>query len=115
MSVQLSHPPLDTVKLDSVYAALADRHRRRVVVRLASAPQAEIACSTLDVPGSKSTRSYHWKVLREAGLILQRSTGTGMLLRLRPDFEQRFPGLIDNLLRLESPASRAGVVTLTGV
>jgi DNA-binding transcriptional ArsR family regulator len=107
MPIQLSHPPLDTVELDAVYAALADRHRRRVVVRLAQSPQAEIACSTLDVPGAKSTRSYHWKVLREAGLILQRSTGTGMLLRLRPDFEKRFPGLLGNLLRLESP-SRTG-------
>ncbi|MEU8887613.1 helix-turn-helix transcriptional regulator [Streptomyces sp. NPDC048442] len=103
MPLQLSHPPLDTVQLDAVYAALADRHRRLVVVVLASAPEAEVPCTALDVPGSKSTRSYHWKVLREAGLIVQRSTGTGMLLRLRPDFDERFPGLLDNLLRLERP------------
>jgi DNA-binding transcriptional ArsR family regulator len=102
--VQLFHPPLEDVELDAVYAALADTHRRRVVVRLATTSQEEIACSTLDMPGSKSTRSYHWKVLREAGLILQRSTGTGMLLRLRPDFEQRFPGLLGNLLALERSA-----------
>ncbi|MTE22323.1 helix-turn-helix domain-containing protein [Streptomyces sp. TRM43335] len=105
MPVQLSHPPLEAVELGAVYAALADRHRRRVVVRLASEPGTEVACSTLDVPGSKSTRSYHWKVLREAGFILQRSTGTGMLLRLRPDFEERFPGLLDSLLRLEGSAT----------
>ncbi|MFJ2739908.1 ArsR/SmtB family transcription factor [Streptomyces sp. NPDC087440] len=100
MPVQLSHPPLGDVQLDAVYGALADRHRRLVVVRLASSPDEEVPCTTLDVPGSKSTRSYHWKVLREAGLIVQRSTGTGMLLRLRPDFEERFPGLLENLLRL---------------
>ncbi|MFF6777430.1 ArsR/SmtB family transcription factor [Streptomyces sp. NPDC012637] len=100
MPVELFHPALDTVELDAVYAALADRHRRGVVVRLARNPDAEVACTALDLPGAKSTRSYHWKVLREAGLILQRSTGTGMLLRLRPDFEQRFPGLLANLLHL---------------
>ncbi|MFD0367067.1 ArsR/SmtB family transcription factor [Streptomyces sp. NPDC059071] len=100
MPVELFHPTLDTVELDAVYAALADRHRRGVVVRLARTPDAEVACTALDLPGAKSTRSYHWKVLREAGLILQRSTGTGMLLRLRPDFEQRFPGLLANLLSL---------------
>ncbi|MFI8966894.1 ArsR/SmtB family transcription factor [Streptomyces sp. NPDC053493] len=100
MPVELFHPPLDAVELDAVYAALADRHRRAAVVRLARTPQAEVPCAALDLPGAKSTRSYHWKVLREAGLVLQRSSGTGMLLRLRPDFDRRFPGLLDNLLAL---------------
>ncbi|WP_424210935.1 ArsR/SmtB family transcription factor [Streptomyces sp. BI20] len=101
MVVQLSHPDLDAVGLDAVYAALADRHRRGVVVRLAADPGVELACSALEMPGTKSTRSYHWKVLREAGLIVQRATGTGMALRLRSEFGERFPGLLENLLRLE--------------
>ncbi|MFI9029950.1 ArsR/SmtB family transcription factor [Streptomyces sp. NPDC053560] len=108
MPIQLSHPELDAVELDAVYAALADRHRRRVVVQLAAEPEREMACSSLEVPGAKSTRSYHWKVLREAGLIIQRSTGTGMLLQLRGEFEERFPGLLDNLLQLERERPRSG-------
>ncbi|MFI6977190.1 ArsR/SmtB family transcription factor [Embleya sp. NPDC050154] len=102
MPVQMHHPSLDDVPLSAVFAALSDDHRRAVVVALAADPNREQPCSAFAVPGTKSTRSYHWKVLREAGLIVQRNTGTGMLLRLRePEFDQRFPGLLANLIRLE--------------
>ncbi|GCD94531.1 ArsR/SmtB family transcription factor [Embleya hyalina] len=102
MPVQMHHPSLDEVALSAVFAALSDDHRRGVVVTLAADPDRELPCSALSVPGSKSTRSYHWKVLREAGLIVQRNTGTGMTLRLRAEeFDARFPGLLTNLLHLE--------------
>ncbi|WP_020552139.1 ArsR/SmtB family transcription factor [Embleya scabrispora] len=102
MPVQMHHPSLDEVSLSAVFAALSDDHRRGVVVALAVDPTREQPCSVFPVPGTKSTRSYHWKVLREAGLIIQRNTGTGMMLRLRePEFEQRFPGFLANLLHLE--------------
>ncbi|MFI6581077.1 ArsR/SmtB family transcription factor [Embleya sp. NPDC050493] len=109
MPVQMHHPSLDEVSLSAVFAALSDDHRRGVVVALAADPTREQPCSMFPVPGTKSTRSYHWKVLREAGLIIQRNTGTGMMLRLRePEFEQRFPGFLANLLHLEArPRSRA--------
>ncbi|WP_331766576.1 helix-turn-helix transcriptional regulator [Embleya sp. NBC_00896] len=104
MPVQLHHPSLDEVELSAVFSALSDEHRRAVVVALAAEPTREQPCSAFAVPGTKSTRSYHWKVLREAGLIVQRSTGTGMVLRLRgEDFDRRFPGLLANLLALEGP------------
>ncbi|MGW9209335.1 ArsR/SmtB family transcription factor [Embleya sp. NPDC055664] len=102
MPVQMPHPSLDEVALSAVFAALSDDHRRGVVVTLAADPDRELPCTALSVPGSKSTRSYHWKVLREAGLIVQRNTGTGMTLRLRAEeFNARFPGLLPNLLHLE--------------
>lgn len=108
MPRELFHPRLADVGLGAVYGALADEHRRRVVVELARRPGEEIPCSRLAVPGAKSTRSYHWKVLREAGLIVQRPGPGGMLLRLRPEFEERFPGLLDNLLRLAGAVRGAG-------
>ncbi|MEU0939719.1 MULTISPECIES: helix-turn-helix transcriptional regulator [unclassified Embleya] len=103
MPVQMHHPSLDEVSLSDVFAALSDEHRRGVVVALAVDPTRELPCTALTVPGTKSTRSYHWKVLREAGLVVQRNTGTGMTLRLRePEFEHRFPGFLATLLHLET-------------
>ncbi|MGC0422630.1 ArsR/SmtB family transcription factor [Embleya sp. AB8] len=101
MPVQMHHPSLDEVALSAVFAALSDDHRRAVVVALAAEPDREQPCSAFALPGTKSTRSYHWKVLREAGLTVQRNTGTGMTLRLRgAEFDRRFPGLLANLLVL---------------
>jgi DNA-binding transcriptional ArsR family regulator len=48
---------------------------------------------------SKSTRSHHFKVLREAGLIRQRIDGRERRTELRlSDVEERFPGLLNSVL-----------------
>jgi DNA-binding transcriptional ArsR family regulator len=55
-----------------------------------------MACGTFDLPVSKSTRSGHFRTLRNAGLIYQRDDGTRRLNRLRcDDIDARFPGLFD--------------------
>ncbi|WP_405780391.1 ArsR/SmtB family transcription factor [Streptomyces sp. NBC_00859] len=77
-------------------AALADPHRRRVVAELAVSPEDERLCSTFDLPVSKSTRTHHWRVLREAGLVQQRDAGNRLYMRLRKDeLQRRFPGLVE--------------------
>jgi DNA-binding transcriptional ArsR family regulator len=49
----------------------------------------------------KASKTHHWRVLREAGLILQRDAGNGTFVRLRrTEFERRFPGLLDTLTEL---------------
>jgi DNA-binding transcriptional ArsR family regulator len=49
---------------------------------------------------TKSTCTHHFRVLREAGVIRQRLEGTTRLNTLRRDeLEQRFPGLLDAVLR----------------
>jgi DNA-binding transcriptional ArsR family regulator len=48
----------------------------------------------------KSSVSYHFKVLREAGVTRTRVEGTQRFISLRrDDLEMRFPGLLDAVLR----------------
>jgi DNA-binding transcriptional ArsR family regulator len=100
--MEMPVPPIDRVDVGQVLRALADPLRRGVIVELAAAPTGhERACASFDLPVTKSTKTHHWRVLREAGLILQRDAGNGTFVRLRrPEFEQRFPGLLDTVIRL---------------
>ena len=101
MAQKLDSPPIDDVALDDVLRALADPHRRRVVVELARGRDEERSCVSFGLPLAKSTRTHHWRVLREAGLIDQRDAGNGTFVRLRRDeLDERFPGLLETLSRL---------------
>lgn len=95
------HPAPDEMTLGAVLTALSDPLRRKVVKMLAAEPAGrEPLCSTFDLPVSKATRTHHFRVLREAGLIRQTDIGNGRTNRLRRDeLEQRFPGLIDLIAR----------------
>jgi DNA-binding transcriptional ArsR family regulator len=95
-------PPLGNVELGQVFRALADPQRRSVVAELAAdSADGERACASFALPVAKSTRTHHWRVLREAGLIVQRDAGNGTFVRLRRDeFDRRFPGLLDTVTRL---------------
>jgi hypothetical protein len=51
------------------------------------------------MPVAKATRTHHFRVLREAGLIFQVDRGNGRLSCLRrSELDQRFPGLLDLLM-----------------
>ncbi|WP_009475114.1 helix-turn-helix transcriptional regulator [Rhodococcus sp. JVH1] len=91
------HPARDEIQLVSVLAALADPLRLEVVQKLmVEADGAERHCTSFGLPVSKSTRSHHFKVLREAGLIKQVDRGNSRMAQLRrSDIESRFPGLLD--------------------
>ncbi|HVV09067.1 helix-turn-helix transcriptional regulator [Amycolatopsis sp.] len=102
MPVEFPHPALADVGLDNVLAALSDPSRRRIVLELVHGDETERACASFELPRAKSTRTYHWRVLREAGLIRQRDAGNGTFVRLREDFGERFPGLLDVLGKLDS-------------
>jgi DNA-binding transcriptional ArsR family regulator len=94
-------PSIDDVELGAVLGALADPHRRRVIVELARAPAVERACASFSLPLAKSTKTHHWRVLREAGLIHQRDAGNGMHISLRrEEIDRRFPGLLDTIAQL---------------
>src|SRR6201996_9856761 len=91
-------PDRDEIDLSAVLPALSDPQRRGIV--------AELAASETPRPGSsfapaisKSTRTHHFRVLREAGLIEQWKEGTSKMSRLRrDDVDARFPGLLDSVL-----------------
>lgn len=63
--------------------ALADRTRRIIVSHLADRPMAvgELAA---ELPVTRSAVSQHLKILKEAGLVSERSAGTRRIYRLNP-------------------------------
>ncbi len=92
------HP--DDVPVRTALAALADPVRLQLVRELATTADWEHTCGTFDVPVGKAALSHHFSVLRAAGLIEQRDMGPKRVNRLRrPEFDQRFPGLLDLVLR----------------
>ncbi len=99
MSDAEGHPDVDELELVDIFAALADPLRLKVVRDLLSEPDGvERHCTSFGLPVSKSTRSHHFKVLREAGLIRQVDRGNSRMAQLRrADVEERFPGLLSSL------------------
>ncbi|MCG0290001.1 helix-turn-helix transcriptional regulator [Streptomyces sp. PSAA01] len=93
-----THP--DDVPVQTALAALADPVRLQLVRELATTADWERTCGTFNVPVGKAALSHHFSVLRAAGLIEQRDMGPKRVNRLRrPEFDQRFPGLLDLVLR----------------
>jgi DNA-binding transcriptional ArsR family regulator len=94
----LYHPPTDELELASVLHALSDPQRLRIVRELAADPKPR-PCGTLELDVSKSTRTHHFRVLREAGVVRQEVLGTSRFTSLRrDDLDERFPGLLDAVL-----------------
>lgn len=84
--------------VSAVGAALADPTRVRML-RLMVANE-EVACAALEATFAltKSTISYHVRVLRHAGLIRVRRAGKFYhYALLREEIGHRFPGLLDLL------------------
>jgi DNA-binding transcriptional ArsR family regulator len=65
------------------WGALADDTRRAIVTRLADRPMAvgELAA---ELPITRSAVSQHLKILKDAGLVSERSAGTRRIYRLNP-------------------------------
>ncbi|MFF2329851.1 MULTISPECIES: ArsR/SmtB family transcription factor [unclassified Streptomyces] len=94
----LDHPTRDEIRIEAVLHALSDPMRLRVVRELAAA-DAELICSRIELPVSKSTSTHHFRVLRESGVIEQFYRGTAKMNGLRrDDLEALFPGLLDTVL-----------------
>ncbi len=99
MARTLHHPPADALELTGVLVALADPVRLEIVRALATGGGCERRCGAFQLPVTKSTRTHHFRVLRESGVIEQRAEGTALVNRLRRDeLDARFPGLLDSVL-----------------
>ena len=99
------HPHRSQISLDAVLCALSDPVRRQIVRQLADGPDGQ-SCGQFTLPVGASTRTHHFRVLREAGLIAQEYHGTAILSSLRrDDLDARLPGILDAVLASE----RAGV------
>jgi DNA-binding transcriptional ArsR family regulator len=87
------------VRIETALGALADPIRLSIVRIVADAPDWSLVCGSFELPVTKATRSYHFTVLREAGLIEMRDYGSRRSVRLRRlEFDARFPGLLDLIL-----------------
>lgn len=94
----LYHPDKKNISLPGVLYALGDPVRLEIVRRLAT--EGEQCCGDFDFAIAKSTMSNHFKILREAGVILTRKEGTQHINILRrEDLEFLFPDLLDVVLR----------------
>ena len=89
-----AHREATALDLSAVLHALSDPVRRSIVARLAR--EGEIPCGGFGLSVSKSTSTYHFRVLREAGVIEQVEQGNRKLNTLRrEELEQSFPGLLE--------------------
>ncbi|RVU28004.1 transcriptional regulator [Streptomyces antnestii] len=96
------HTDPDKVPLLTALSALADPVRIQLVRELAGSDDWTRSCGSFDVPVGKAALSHHFTVLRAAGLVEQRDQGAKRVNRLRrEEFEARFPGLLDLLLRTD--------------
>jgi DNA-binding transcriptional ArsR family regulator len=100
------HPSETATPIDGlqVVQALADPVRLEIVRQLAGCSGGELRCGAVEIPVSKSTASHHYKTLQSAGIVGERSQGTRKYLHLRrAELDERFPGLIDSILRATCP------------
>jgi DNA-binding transcriptional ArsR family regulator len=92
---------LAAVDVLTVLQALSDPVRLEIVRQLAENP---CSCGQLVIPVAKSTASHHLKTLARAGVTGEREEGTSKFLRLRrAELEERFPGLLESVLRADVP------------
>ena len=98
--MSLPHPTTEQITLPNVLAVLGDDTRLAIVRYLASHDTMRTNCSQFLELGSKTNLSYHLGKLREAGVTRTEVMGTKRLISLRrADLEQRFPGLLDSILK----------------
>jgi DNA-binding transcriptional ArsR family regulator len=74
---------VETNQETDAWAALGDRTRRAIFESLAARPRAvgELAD---ELPVSRPAVSQHLKVLKDAGLVIERAAGTRRIYRLNP-------------------------------
>jgi ArsR family transcriptional regulator len=88
-------------RLTDVFRALGDPVRAGVMARIVGVD--ELACTSLEhaLPVSKSTISYHVKILYHAGLINVRKEGRNYFYSARRDaINDVLPGLLERLMEL---------------
>jgi DNA-binding transcriptional ArsR family regulator len=96
------HPERQDVDLSAVLHALSDPQRRGIVAELATSEEPR-PCGSFAPEITKSTRTHHFRVLREAGLVEQWKEGTSKMSRLRrDDIDARFPGLLHSVLNSQA-------------
>jgi DNA-binding transcriptional ArsR family regulator len=90
-----AHPDLKAIPLATVMQALSDPGRIAIVQKLLQADGRALACNEVPLDISKATRSHHFEVLRDAGIIATKVEGTKCMTSLRSaELNKYFPGLL---------------------
>lgn len=98
------HPELNDISLERVFFALSDPVRLKMIAILIAGGRVNSLSLGPDMP--KSTISHHTRILREAGVTRTEPEGRNCWISLRRDLlDQRFPGLLDIILREQTSAS----------
>jgi ArsR family transcriptional regulator len=85
----------EAAELESLFKALADRHRLRILNVLLQAGEAVCVCEFQPTLGiSQPTVSHHLKQLVEAGILDREKRGTYAYYRLKPGVLDRIGGLL---------------------
>jgi DNA-binding transcriptional ArsR family regulator len=92
----LDHCAPEEITVFAVLAALADPTRLQIARVLSDGREHLQADFPSDV--TQSTLSHHMKRLRQAGVAWSRPDGTRCYVSLRPELEQRLPGLLAAVL-----------------
>jgi len=84
------------MNLIQIFKALSDPNRLFIIQSLIEdEPGAERHCTSFGLQLTRATRSHHFKILREAGLISQVDRGNCSLATLRrEEIDKAFPGLL---------------------
>lgn len=93
----------------TVFAALSDPIRVRMLRMMALYSQSDYPCTNFDdeLPIAKSTISYHAQILRRANLIGVRKEGRNYFYRLRTDTLKHFAPALLKQFRTERSAATA--------
>ena len=96
------HPRTEELRFSVVLQALSDPTRLNIVRALLHNPPQ--ACQDIFPQMPKSTRSHHFRILREAGITYTTTVGPRHVVTVRErDLEERFPGLLNVLVHATGP------------
>jgi DNA-binding transcriptional ArsR family regulator len=98
----LQHPATESISIAAVLYALSDPVRAAIVRELTRAPQG-LNCTEMNqrlgLKLAKSSCSQHYRILRDAGIILCERRGVELFSRVRTqDLASQFPGLLKSIL-----------------
>jgi DNA-binding transcriptional ArsR family regulator len=108
----LDHCSADEINVVAVLHALADPIRLQIARVLFDGEEHVQADFPADV--AQSTLSHHMKRLRQAGVAWSRPEGTRCYVSLRPELEERLPGLLTAILALADGEELEPSVTAKG-
>jgi DNA-binding transcriptional ArsR family regulator len=90
------------------FAALADPTRRTIFERLSDRPRA-VGELALELPVSRPAVSQHLKVLKDAGLVIDRHAGARRIYQLNPDGVGALRAYLDQFWNRSLAAFKAAV------